>query len=213
MKVRRTILVCLSSALSNDREKTCTRRVRPGHQFLSPSDRDRTAWGIYSLYRPSETLDSVENGKKILTRIAAPSDVILITAISALSVRVEAELAVLHRASNLIVVALVSALLGQPLVACVTPGEAMTAVEHDCCMKMASMCESSAMPDSHSCCKHAVSPQIIAIAKILNGDIAIPAVLVSETTPILSLSRYARDFHQSNSPPESPPKFSTVLRI
>jgi len=89
----------------------------------------------------------------------------------------------------------------------------MTEAEHDCCMKMASTCESSAMPMSHSCCKHAVSHQVAALSKIWRGDTAVPAVLVSEIAPAFPLSLRLRDLYSSDSPPGSPPKLSTVLRI
>src|SRR5579864_542288 len=119
----------------------------------------------------------------------------------------------LRRACNQIAVALICVLLGQPLAACVTPGQTMTEAEHDCCMKMASTCESSAMPMSHSCCKHAVSHQVAALSKIWRGDTAVPAVLVSEIAPAFPLSLRLRDLYSSDSPPGSPPKLSTVLRI
>jgi len=37
--------------------------------------------------------------------------------------------------------------------ACMIPGRAMTAQEHECCKHMAQMCGSASMPQSHSCCK------------------------------------------------------------
>lgn len=40
-----------------------------------------------------------------------------------------------------------------PLLACVLPGQHMTAQERACCKRMAQMCGSANMPQSHSCCK------------------------------------------------------------
>jgi hypothetical protein len=116
-------------------------------------------------------------------------------------------------ATQIAAVAVVLVLFGQPLLACVMPGHTMKAAEHACCVKMASMCNSSAMPMSHSCCKQSVSPQVIAFAKVRSCDLAAPAVLVSEFVAALPLFTHSRDFLASDSPPGSPPKLSTVLRI
>jgi len=89
----------------------------------------------------------------------------------------------------------------------------MTAAEHACCVKMASMCNSSAMPMSHSCCKQSVSPQVIAFAKVRGADLATPAVLLSGYAVALPLLFSLRDLHLSDAPPGSPPAFSSVLRI
>src|SRR6267154_4374133 len=86
----------------------------------------------------------------------------------------------LSKASKIIAATLTVLLLGQPLVACATAGREMTEDEHNCCLKMASMCEISAMPASHSCCKHAMSQQVVAVSKARNGDLAAPAVLLFE---------------------------------
>ena len=119
----------------------------------------------------------------------------------------------MKRVTQLAAVAIVLVLFGQPLLACVTPGHTMTAAEHACCVKMASMCNSSAMPMSHSCCKQSVSPQVIAFAKLRCGDLAAPAVLVSEFVVALPPTVQVRDLLPSDSPPGSPPKLDTVLRI
>ena len=89
----------------------------------------------------------------------------------------------------------------------------MTAAEHACCVKMASMCNSSAMPMSHSCCKQSVSPQAVALAKLRGGDLSAPAVVVSEFDVALPPTVELRDLLPSDSPPGSPPQLNTVLRI
>ena len=119
----------------------------------------------------------------------------------------------LSKASQIVAATLMLLLLGQPLVACVTAGQEMTEDEHTCCLKMASMCETSAMPASHSCCKHALSPQVVAVSKARNGDLAALAVLLFEQGPPLPTPLFRRSMRTSESPPESPPKISTVLRI
>lgn len=119
----------------------------------------------------------------------------------------------MKRATQIAAVVVALLLFGQPLAACVTPGHTLTAAEHACCVKMASMCNSSAMPMSHSCCKQSVSPQAIAFAKLRGGDLAAPAVLVSEFVVALPPSIQVGDLLPSDSPPGSPPRSSTVLRI
>src|SRR5437660_12648825 len=119
----------------------------------------------------------------------------------------------LSKASEIVAAALMLLLLGEPVVACVIHGRDMTEEEHKCCLKMASMCETSAMPASHSCCKHALSPQVVAVSKAPNGDLAAPAVLLFEQGALLPTLPLRSSMCTSESPPESPPKISTVLRI
>jgi hypothetical protein len=118
----------------------------------------------------------------------------------------------LSKASKIVAATLMLLLLGQPLVACVTAGQEMTEDEHNCCLKMASMCETSAMPASHSCCNQAMSPQVVAVSKARNGDLA-PVVLLFEQGAFLPTPLFRSSMRTAESPPESPPKISTVLRI
>jgi hypothetical protein len=119
----------------------------------------------------------------------------------------------LNKEFQIVAAVLMLALLGQPLAACLAPGHSMTAAEHACCMKMATMCESSAMPMSHSCCKHAISPQVIAVSKLQNRDLAAAAVLASDIAPALPTPLLHHNAGAFGSPPGSPPKISTILRI
>ena len=118
-----------------------------------------------------------------------------------------------HRVLQLVASLVVVALVAQPLAACVTRAQTMTAAEHACCMKMASMCNSSAMPMSHSCCKRTISPHVIALGKLGSGDLVVSAALASELALSLPKIVHLRDIDQANSPPGSPPKLTTVLRI
>jgi hypothetical protein len=120
---------------------------------------------------------------------------------------------VLNKVLQIAAIILVLTLVAQPLAACMTPGHTMTAAEHACCMKMATMCESSAMPASHSCCKQAVSPQVITLAKMWSRDITAPAILVSKIAPALPQSLHSHGLHDSDSPPGNPPRLGTLLRI
>jgi hypothetical protein len=119
----------------------------------------------------------------------------------------------MKKATQVAAAAVVLVLFGQPLAACVTSGHAMTAAEHACCVKMASMCNSSVMPMSHSCCKPSDSPRVIALAKIRSVNFAAPAVLVSEFVAALPRLVQMRDLLPSDSPPGSPPGLNTILRI
>lgn len=119
----------------------------------------------------------------------------------------------MKRATQIAAIAVALMLFGQPLAACVMPGHSMTAAEHACCVKMASMCNSAAMPMSHSCCKPSVSPQAVALAKLTGADLAAPAVLVSMFVLAVPPIGQVRDLYPSDSPPGSHPTSITVLRI
>ena len=49
--------------------------------------------------------------------------------------------------------ALALVLAALPVMACTIPGAAMTAVERDCCKRMAQECGKTGMKQSHSCCQ------------------------------------------------------------
>jgi len=86
----------------------------------------------------------------------------------------------LSKGSKFVALVLMPVLFGLPLAACVTPGRAMTEEEHNCCVKMASHCESSVMPSSHSCCQHPVSRQVIIASKVRSGDLGCGSALLCE---------------------------------
>ena len=118
----------------------------------------------------------------------------------------------LKQAAKVAAAALMLVLLGQPIAACMTPGRSLTEEEHNCCKKMAQMCQTSAMPSSHSCCKSTASALASTVYKTRHYDFVAPAVLFSEVR--LSLSAEIGEHRlQAKSPPESPPKISSVLRI
>src|SRR5215469_18086477 len=119
----------------------------------------------------------------------------------------------LYRASQFAAVLLIIAVIAAPVMACMVPDRQMTADEQSCCKKMAHDCESSAMPASHSCCQHPVVRHTANITSIRTGDIALCVAALVETPfrPAISMRRSAT--HAVESPPESPPKIRTVLRI
>ena len=118
----------------------------------------------------------------------------------------------LKQAAKLVAAGLMIVLLAQPIAACMTLGRGMTTEEHNCCKKMAQMCESSAMPSSHSCCKSKASPLLSDVYKTRQYAFVAPALLVSAVGSSLSPVMADRSL-QTESPPESPPKISSVLRI
>jgi|SRR5882724_11103077 len=113
------------------------------------------------------------------------------------------------------ILGLVVLIAAAPLMACMLPSGVTTVAEKACCRKMAGECGHSQMPASHSCCKTVSSPNQIAVAKSSNlvsqlqlvyltpaavfGTLADRSILLSST--------------HDHAPPESPPSFSTVLRI
>jgi hypothetical protein len=119
----------------------------------------------------------------------------------------------LKKAPKIIPAGLMLVLLAQPLAACLASGRSMTEEEHNCCLKMASMCDTSAMPASHSCCKHAVSPQAVAVSKVRNGDLAASALFLCEVDRGCLVPMLGSIGRGSESPPESPPQINNVLRI
>src|SRR5215467_1810137 len=119
----------------------------------------------------------------------------------------------LHKLSQFAAVLLIIAVIAAPVMACMVPDRQMTAEEQSCCKKMAHNCESSAMPASHSCCQHPVARHTANITSIRTGDISLCVVALVETPfrPAISMRRGAAQAFES--PPESPLKITTVLRI
>ena len=100
-----------------------------------------------------------------------------------------------------------------PLLACVLPGQSMTAQEHACCQRMAQMCGSSTMPQSHSCCKaEPASGNAMAAAVDHKPVLVLRAVaaICGPATPHTSEVLYEVGHHR---PPKEFLPDSTVLRI
>ena len=122
-------------------------------------------------------------------------------------------IAMLGRVSQCVAVLLVIAVVAMPVMACVFPDRQLTAEERNCCEKMAHNCESSLMPASHSCCQHPVSRQIANITSTWTPGFGFCLAALVEAhfnLPILATHNVALTFE---SPPESPLKISSVLRI
>jgi hypothetical protein len=109
---------------------------------------------------------------------------------------------------------LLALLFGYPAMACLTPGVEMTAAEHECCKRMAQMCGSMNMPNSHSCCQKEVRrPNGMlsrAPAHIVPPAMSEAVASASVVPKLAANPPLLRDLHP---PPESPPSTSSILRV
>ena len=103
-----------------------------------------------------------------------------------------------------------------PGLACLLPGQGMTAAEQECCPKMAAQCGSAMMPSSHTCCQHpderetSVSP----VAKYSAPRHFTMAVLPQAViVPICSASISGHSLELRAPQPEASPGCSSTLRI
>lgn len=64
-------------------------------------------------------------------------------------------------------------MLSAPVIACVLPGQEMSAAEQDCCLHMIDECGNSQMTDAHTCCTKI--PQVVATSLTTTSKYA-PAV-------------------------------------
>ena len=109
-------------------------------------------------------------------------------------------------------------LLGMPLLNCVTPAQAMTAAEKECCKKMAAECGRAGMAQSHSCCQSDGSPDARPVLKSAYPKVAHFALTIAYVIPHVELiagpapvlTPWALQLH---SPPGETPPGNTVLRI
>jgi len=120
------------------------------------------------------------------------------------------------RVQSIAAAAVVIAWLLTPDVLCLLPGVDLTAVEEDCCRRMAGDCGSMPMPKTHSCCKTIERPDSATLSKIpdlcpqatLSSNLAAEIDLAgraSFTTTAIAASNHA--------PPGATYNSITVLRI
>jgi hypothetical protein len=109
-------------------------------------------------------------------------------------------------------------LFGTPLLNCVTPTQAMTAAEKECCKKMAAECGRAGMASSHSCCQSngaadtrpllkSASPTITYHTLFIANVISHFELLTSQSAILVSQPA------QLHGPPGQTPPDTTVLRI
>jgi hypothetical protein len=108
-------------------------------------------------------------------------------------------------------------LFGTPLLNCITPTQAMTAAEKECCKKMAAECGRAGMASSHSCCQSDGSGDTRPLLKSAATAIAHHTLVVSHVISHLDLrtSQSAILVSQpvQHGPPGETPPGTTVLRI
>jgi hypothetical protein len=118
----------------------------------------------------------------------------------------------MRRALAIIVVFLAIVSVASPALACLLPGRVITAAERACCKRMAKMCGSGHMPQSHSCCQKVTQPGnpsiFVAHYQFAPALQVIAASSTPSTSPKFTLPAPAVDYPPSDSPPGS-----SVLRI
>ena len=126
---------------------------------------------------------------------------------------VHGKIAMLRRTSQFAAVVLVVAVIAAPVMACMVPYRQMTAEEQTCCKKMAHQCESAVMPNSHSCCQHPVSRHPASVTTVCIADIGFSTATLTQIWCSPAVQTNPRLAYAFESPPESPLKISSILRI
>jgi hypothetical protein len=109
------------------------------------------------------------------------------------------------------------ALLGTPSLSCFVPRQLLNADESDCCRQMGDQCGSTTMPSSRSCCTSPTQtpqPYISSVSHHLPSSAGV-VLAVLEISPVplpldIDGSPTIAEFY---SPPLSPPKTNSILRI
>jgi hypothetical protein len=120
---------------------------------------------------------------------------------------------IVRRASQFVSIALSTIVVALPLLACLTSFAEMSPEQRECCEKMAGRCEMSAMPSSHSCCQHPVSPHTATASRIQSSDFGSAITMLAAAPSLLARPIIGIDVSTFESPPESPPHSVNVLRI
>jgi hypothetical protein len=118
---------------------------------------------------------------------------------------------------TLLAVAALLALLGTPTLSCFVPRQLLNADENDCCRQMGDQCGSKTMPSSQSCC---TSPSQVSQPYIGSVNHTGPsstgvvlAILPISPAPLPLIRDGSPTIAEFHSPPLSPPKANSVLRI
>jgi hypothetical protein len=116
---------------------------------------------------------------------------------------------------KLAAIILVLCIWGSPLMACLV-SDTLTEAERECCQQMGDECGSSAMPDSHSCCKTTLQQVDPYLANsrfdFSYSHPAVIQVLQSDFSGSAAISEL-QSCSQEHSPPVSPPETISILRI
>jgi len=107
------------------------------------------------------------------------------------------------------------ALFSSPLMACLQPGNALTAEERECCRQMAGKCGGEF---SHSCCKSTLRdavPYISSSRSTISVPLHVPVAILPVAAGLVSRNSDSLFFARSKirAPAESPPEKISILRI
>jgi hypothetical protein len=100
-----------------------------------------------------------------------------------------------------------------PLLACIVPLRAMTAQERACCKKMARMCGSAEMPQTHSCCKSEVRPLDAVVASSSQQLVGVLSSAAAAIAPVSPQKTHCFHGSMPDHPPAGYVPHTTVLRI
>ena len=115
--------------------------------------------------------------------------------------------------AQFVALALVLVVSASPLSLCLTSAAQMNAEQRACCRKMASRCDTSAMPNSHSCCQAPVSQSVVTASKVQRNDFVSPAALLSGVVYPFPVPATWSSVGTAESPPGRPPQVDKILRI
>lgn len=119
----------------------------------------------------------------------------------------------MRRFAAIIFAAIMLVWTAAPLLACLMPGHDMTVQERECCKKMADMCGSADMPQSHSCCKTEVRNNSTIVVKADQRSVPVLVAVAPVTlppSPKTSSALYEVEHHR---PPNESLPDPTILRI
>ena len=115
------------------------------------------------------------------------------------------------------VVLMLLASCATPVMACSTPGPPMTVAKRDCCRMMHNNCERMGMPASSPCCQKALTgaQDYIIEPNAANHQVVPPPTLLLSMTEVYQTTSARAGWveHADYSPPQSPPRSISVLRI
>jgi hypothetical protein len=113
-------------------------------------------------------------------------------------------------------VLLALSLFASPLMACLLPNSALTDEERECCRQMAGDC--GQMPSSHSCCRAVIrdsDPYVSSsrVAPTVPSSLTIAVLPLGQAVALPARISLLISFLDTHSPPQSPPKEVSILRI
>lgn len=116
--------------------------------------------------------------------------------------------------SALVALGTIAFLFATPLMACAMETAALAVSEAECCRQMHGDCHDQVGPASHQCCRTVAGvPDAFAPHKTSSIDLDQVAVLPAPIAVHTERPAEASSLTSDRSPPTSPPRCSSVLRI